>query len=102
MIRYKNTHNGMILEVPDHYAPVYDRADNMQRLDPEPEPVATVDDLDSLTKRELREYAAENGIDLSGVRDMKAALIDAIASAPVEPAVGIEGEQVKDDEDDKE
>ena len=68
MIRYKNTHNGMILEVPDHYAPVYDRADNMQRLDPEPEPVATVDDLDSLTKRELREYAAENGIDLSGVR----------------------------------
>ena len=51
MIRYKNTHNGMILEVPDHYAPVYDRAGNMPRLDPEPVPVATGGDLDRLAQR---------------------------------------------------
>lgn len=83
MIRYKNTHNGMVLEVPDHYAPVYDRADNMVRLGPEPEPEPTaaepIFDLEALTKRELREYATENGIDLAGVRDTKTALLAAIA-----------------------
>jgi hypothetical protein len=54
----------MILEVPDHYAPVYDRAGNMQRLGPEPELEPQADDLSVLTVKDLRNYADAHGIDL--------------------------------------
>ncbi len=38
MIRYKNTDNGVILEVPDFYASTYDRASNLVRLEDSPAP----------------------------------------------------------------
>jgi len=38
MIRYRNTDNGMTVEVPDWMAARYDRAPNMERIVPEPPP----------------------------------------------------------------
>lgn len=91
MIRYRNTDNGMVLEVPDAYAVRYDAACNMQRLDP-PEKVT---DLAKLKVDQLKAYAREHGIDLAGVKT-KAEILAAIASAPAEPVDDPEAEQVMD------
>ena len=81
MLRYLNTHNGLVVNVPEAKAPRYDRATNMVRLDPDPEPIL---DLEALTVAQLRAHAQEQGIDLAGA-ERKAEIIDRIASAPPAP-----------------
>lgn len=45
MLRYLNTDNGVVVEVPDWKAARYDRSCNMKRLDePAPEPEAPAPD----------------------------------------------------------
>lgn len=76
MIRYRNTDNGVVLNVPDFMAPRYDRACNMERVDP---PAEEVLDLAKLKVDELRAYAKEHGIVLEGTT-RKADILAAIAS----------------------
>jgi hypothetical protein len=52
--------------------------------DPEPEPEPELVDLDALTVAELRTYAADHDIDLTGAR-LKADIVKAISLAPADP-----------------
>ena len=65
MVRFRNTDNGMVLEVPEGspWATQYARAINMERLDGS-EPL--VEPLEEMTIRELRAYAEEHDINLHG------------------------------------
>lgn len=98
MAKFRHPQTGALYVVPDEgqAAEILRRA-GWQSAEaalegPEHEEGNPVTDLTALTKRELREYAAEQGIDLTGVRDTKDALLAAIAEA---------GDETEDDEPDE-